>query len=135
MSQYLLHAEYCAGPFYMGWWLYIDPIVDGRARYSKRFVDDGGSRWIHGDPDGNTRRIVAIAKTLGVSLPEYHRYKDDTAEDFASAFPSGILIDGRTADDLEWGSARVAPDGLKDGWPYGAEPEPLTAPRQGGGVA
>ena len=84
--DFLLHAKECTAELYTGWWLYFDPIIDGKPTWCN------DSLWLRGDViwQGRVRRLAA---EHGVdNLPEYGRYSQAFAEAFGKAFPEGIVV-------------------------------------------
>jgi hypothetical protein len=126
MRRYLIHAQECEGPFYMGTWLYCDPVLPDGARHSKRAIDGGGSVWIR--YTDQTRRVVALAAHHGVRLPllagafPMDQAGQNVPAAFAAAFPHGVLVWGETAARWEIEDSEVNHNaGLLVGWPYGEE--------------
>lgn len=123
MNRYLVHAQHCDGPFYMGWWLYCDPVAeDGKVYHDRRFLHHGGGWWMKWD--NQQARAAELASRHGVTLPDPMRYSDRTAEAFASAFPCGIWVHGEQADRFALDGSEVNCDvSVLSGWPYPQELE------------
>jgi hypothetical protein len=118
-TEWLIHAEYCGATFYMGWWLYIDPIIDGLVSY-KTVSDAGRSTWVRGDsPIGIPRKIHELAARHGSDLPEPERYSQKMAEAFDVSFPNGIVVGGESLWEIDWGISRIPAKSLIAGGRYG----------------
>lgn len=96
MPKFII-AEYCEGPFYLGWWMYARDRNDGSQN------DEGYDRWgwFRGDPEWNgVKAIWELCCELGHAPPVLKRNCDKFAEWFATTFPGGWLtgqIDGKLA--------------------------------------
>ena len=94
VAKYLI-AEYCEGPFYMGWWLYLRDRNDGSQN------DDKWDRWgwlrcdcFYGRPCRCVMsRIAALCRTLRVDVPDPFRGEQRLAEWFATTFPAGLRVE------------------------------------------
>ena|GEM_PF-4808010 len=81
-----LVAEYCPGPFYMGWHLYERERRDRRNHdYGWGWLNYGGS-WPH------IEAIYEMLVGLGHKPPVPQRYSDDFSEWFGKTFPKGIRV-------------------------------------------
>lgn len=85
MPRKFLIAEYCAGPFYMGWWLYLRDTNTGEPN-----ADGWG--WIHGElPLMHAHRFLTDA---GLHPPPLVNHRDQRlAEWFATEFCAGLIIE------------------------------------------
>jgi len=64
MKKFLI-AEYCPGPFYMGWHLYL------RENRAPKPNADGGWGWVRGlrrDPIGPALSAVKFLKSIGIEI-------------------------------------------------------------------
>lgn len=120
---YYIYAEYCAGPFYMGWWLYAAPIKTEQIPWyveSKRgdFPDRENMITLH-----EFWRLDALMRTVGlVGL----KGEDFTAcaKAFLRKCPIGVLVkiaeDGRKFTVLPcahlWDYNRIVRQALLIGW-------------------
>lgn len=93
--MYLI-AEYCEGPFYMGWWLYERDRNDGSPN------DDHGWGWLRcscwydacGRFGGcDVYAVYTFCRALGHEPPAPQRNRDRFAEWFAATFPHGLLVE------------------------------------------
>lgn len=81
-------AEYCAGPFYAGWWLYERENNAGSPG-SDRFRPWG--TWLQSE--FQRRHLVALLAEMGEHPPEDRRYSQGLAEWFAGRFPNGLSVE------------------------------------------
>jgi len=87
VRRYII-AEYCAGPFYMGWWLYERERNDGSANDRNEWGWlKGTERW---DPQ---YEVFKLCGTMGLEPPEPRRYVQNFAEWFAGRFPGGLIVE------------------------------------------
>lgn len=117
MKEFLIHAKYCEGPFYMGWWLYTDPIVNGKALYSKSFNEGHWHRNLGESP--GTGEILQVVTKHGHDLPKPRRHNDAFAEAFSLAFPHGIRLSGENWRKLDLETSTIQLFSLTADWPYG----------------
>lgn len=91
MLKYLL-AEYCPGPFYMGFWLYERDRNDG----SPNDLPGGGWGWLHGRFDGLVAPRALVVSMGHANVPAVADYPpgqgEAFAEWFAATFPAGLLV-------------------------------------------
>lgn len=116
MAEFLIHAKYCAGPFYMGWWLYTNLIVDGRALHSKEFNNSHWHRYLGESPE--TTEILQLVAKHGHDLPKPRRYSDAFAEAFSLAFPHGIKVSGESCRKLNLETSEIQLVSITGDWPY-----------------
>lgn len=99
MKRMYILAEYCRGPFYMGWWLYLRESNDGRRNR------DGEWGWLRDEFD--RRKVRDLCVSMGREPPEVTRHDQDLAEWFAGAFPAGLSV---AIDEYRrYANARVVP--------------------------
>ncbi|HEA67791.1 MAG TPA: hypothetical protein ENI07_13355 [Desulfobacterales bacterium] len=85
-----LVAEYCRGPFYMGWHLYL------RENRAMKRNQDGSWGWIrrvrgiYGDPDHPVKFFLS---SIGITIRGDGTCDDDGIAEFATQYP----IEGRRA--------------------------------------
>ncbi len=88
MQRFCL-AEYCRGPFYMGWWLYERETNDGRANTSG--ACDWG--WLREcDSWSPQQKLHELCCRMGYEPPPVQRYRQTFARWFAKTFPNGLLV-------------------------------------------
>lgn len=79
-------AEYCPGPFYMGWWLYERETNDGRP-------NTDGWGWMRSTASwSDQQELHALCQQMGHTPPPVARHTQDFAEWFAATFPSGLRV-------------------------------------------
>ncbi len=85
-------AEYCSGPFYVGWWLYEREHLDfTKKRPGRRHNKSGSWGWIRAGC--NIERVARLCLGLGHGdMPGVTRYGDAFAEEFNKRFPKGIKV-------------------------------------------
>lgn len=88
-SERWLWAEYCPGPFYMGWWLYE------RDRTDRSRNDDGDWGWLR--DFYHLRPVYELLVAAGrVDAPEVrnhpHVCSQKLAEWFAKEYPQGLRV-------------------------------------------
>jgi len=82
-----LVAEYCPGPFYMGWHLYERKR---RSCHNHDWTDWG---WLdQGGPWPHVEAIYKMLVALGRAPPVPQRYSDEFSEWFGKTFPKGIRV-------------------------------------------
>lgn len=123
---YYIYAEYCAGPFYMGWWLYAAPIKTEQIPWYARsergdFPDRESMVTLHED-----WRLDALMKTLGLPVLRDYRGGNHTscANAFLEKYPAGVLVQvaksGRNFTVLPcdhlWDYSRIVREALLIGW-------------------
>lgn len=83
----ILLAEYCEGPFHMGWWLYERDRNDGSQ-------NDGFDAWgwLAKRFDGD-QPVWDLCVQMGHRPPSPQRNSDDFAEWFAATFTNGLLVE------------------------------------------
>ena len=74
-AKYLI-AEYCRGPFYMGWHLYL------RENRAFRRNADGNWGWIRKYPE-----IISYLEPLGINIRGDGTCDDDGIAEFAKRYP------------------------------------------------
>ena len=88
-------AEYCAGPFYMGWWLYERQTNDGRPNRDDVYPADGtsgGWGWMRGGCP-RQQELHDLCVRMGHKPPLVERYRrQNFAEWFAATFPNGLRV-------------------------------------------
>ena len=95
MRKYLI-AEYCEGPFFMGWWLYERDRNDGSPNDDNRWgwlrcnCFYGGCNQYGGCAVG---RVYDFCRALGQEPPQPRRSGDGFAEWFAATFPHGLVVE------------------------------------------
>jgi len=81
----IILAEYCPGPFYMGWWLYERDRNDGSIN------DWDGWGWLQSAE--RQEKVYNLCCAMGCKdLPKPVRYSDEFAEAFGKRFPKGISV-------------------------------------------
>lgn len=90
-----LRPEYCDGPFYMGWWLYLRDRNDGSEN------DDGWDRWGWLRRMHQLRPVRDLMISLGhVDVPELPYQYDGAGNEFrrnfrvwfAEHYPNGLQV-------------------------------------------
>ncbi len=79
VRRYLI-AEYCSGPFYMGWWLYLRESKHKQVRNR-----DGGWGWIR-----NPRKhasLVVVLRQLGIEIRGDGTMDGDGVREVARRWP------------------------------------------------
>jgi hypothetical protein len=90
IRRYLI-AEYCRGPFYMGWWMYARDRNDGSENTENRWERWG---WLQSaEPWSDHAAAWKLCCDMGHEPPPVARYKQDFAEWFAGQFPAGLLVE------------------------------------------
>jgi len=87
-KTFLLHAYYCPGPFYWGWWMSADLIENDEPNHNLF-----ESQWL------KMEWMLEIAKgyaeqTGAANLPAVSRFGHDLAKAFYLAFPLGLILEG-----------------------------------------
>ena len=85
-NRYCL-AEYCAGDFYMGWWLYERETNDGR----RSRTNDDPWGWMRGDSLQRTC-LWELCRGMGCQPPPLGSRSQAFAEWFAATFPNGLRV-------------------------------------------
>ena len=114
-----IFAERCDGPFYMGWWLYADEVIDGA-------VQNGGSRlWLR-EPWMLLRVLEMVGSLTQEEFPDVkERNNSDFALAFARHFRSGVMLELSGIDLRCWDitTARPAPQEYQH---WAASGDPIT---------
>ena len=93
-----LVAEYCRGPFYMGWHLYL------RENTAPKRNSDGGWGWVRGMryPIGTAYSVVKFLKLIGITISGDGTTDDAGIAEFARRYPvKGRRVGGRLRGRLE----------------------------------
>jgi hypothetical protein len=92
-TRYIV-AEYCAGPFYSGWWLYEREHNDGRPNSG---YDCWG--WLQDDDAWSKKADVhRLCVGMGFAPPTIKRHSQNFAAWFADTFPAGLLVEKHDRD-------------------------------------
>ncbi len=84
--KYLI-AEYCPGPFYWGWWMYLRDHNDGREN------DDGWGWLKRAEPWDDLAILIKTCIPADPAPPAITRSTTVFAEWFAATYPCGLLIE------------------------------------------
>jgi hypothetical protein len=87
VERFYLVAEYCGGPFYMGWWMYEREQNNGGP--NRKGYSSWG--WIRGDLALQAVRDLCVS--MGHAPPPVERHRDFFAEWFARTFPNGLRVE------------------------------------------
>ncbi len=82
--RYLL-AEYCPGPFYHGWWLYLRL---SNAATHRGLLEFGATGWLRDEFE--RRHAHRMCSRLCFEPPDDHH--EEFAEWFAATFPDGLRV-------------------------------------------
>ncbi len=88
MQRFCL-AEYCAGPFYMGWWLYERETNDGQHN-TRGFGSWGWMREC--DFWSPQQKLHELCSRMGYDPPLVEPHRQAFARWFAKTFPNGLLV-------------------------------------------
>jgi hypothetical protein len=84
MADKFLIAEYCPGPFYMGWWLYLRDTNDGKQN------DMDGWGWLRGE--FQMQAAWDFVCSIGYAPPALKYHGQNFSEWYAATLPKGLKI-------------------------------------------
>lgn len=86
-ERYLL-AEYCPGPIYWGWWLYLR---QSNGAGHREMLEFGATGWLQDEHQRHGARELCVE--LKLEPPPDGRHSQDFAEWFARTAPNGLRVE------------------------------------------